>query len=238
MPDRAPLKWTADQIPDLTGRHVLITRANSGIGLEIAVARGVTVTGTASEGNHEFLRSLGAIPTTYGPGLADRVRALAPAGVDTVLDVAGAGSLPDLVKIAPSTADVVSIADPTAQEHGARLSTAPDDPTPASLVEAAALGAAGSYVPYVDASFALDQIAEAHARSQAGHARGKLVIRLGPPRRPAPSAGTAGPRTAARVEVRPVTRGWRVFAADYDPTSGTATFKFYEDRDNFGGTPV
>ena len=58
------------------------------------------------------------------------------------------------------------------------IATAPDDPTPDSLVEAATLGAAGSYVPYVEASYALDQIAEAHARSQAGHARGKLVIRL------------------------------------------------------------
>ncbi len=134
--------------------------------------------GTASEGNHEYLRSLGAAPTTYGPGLADRVRALAPAGVDAVLDVAGAGSLPELVKIAPSAGDVVTIADPTAHEYGARLSTAPDQPTPASLVQAADLGTAGAYVPYIEATYTLDQVAEAHARSQAGHARGKLVVRL------------------------------------------------------------
>jgi len=170
-----------NQLGVRAGSTLLVEGAAGGVGsavVQIAVARGATVIGTASEGNHEFLRSLGAIPTTYGPGLADRVRALAPAGVDAVLDVAGAGSLPDLVKIAPSAADVVSIADPTAPEHGARLSTAPDDPTPDSLVEAATLGAAGSYVPYVEASYALDQVAGAHARSQAGHARGKLVIRL------------------------------------------------------------
>ena len=90
----------------------------------------------------------------------------------------GASSLPDLIKIAPSADDVVTIADPTAQEHGARLSTAPDGPMPASLVEAATLGAAWSYVPHIEATYPLDQIAEAHARSQADHARGKLVIRL------------------------------------------------------------
>ncbi|MFI7635194.1 NADP-dependent oxidoreductase [Nonomuraea sp. NPDC049400] len=163
------------------GSTLLVEGASGGVGsamVQFAVARGATVIGTASQGNQEYLRSLGATPTTYGPGLADRVSTLAPGGVDVVVDVAGAGSLPDLVKIAPAPAAVVSIADPTAPEHGARLSLAPDVATPASLVEAAGLGAAGAYVPHIEATYLLDQIAQAHARSQAGHARGKLVIKI------------------------------------------------------------
>ena len=54
-------------------------------------ARGARVIGTASERNHDFLRSLGAEPTTYGEGLVERVRALAPDGVDLAFDTAGQG---------------------------------------------------------------------------------------------------------------------------------------------------
>ena len=56
------------------------------------------------------------------------------------------------------------------------FSTAPDHATPEALVEAAALGAAGAYVPHVEVTYPLDQIGAAHARAESGHARGKLVI--------------------------------------------------------------
>ncbi|MFJ3804640.1 NADP-dependent oxidoreductase [Streptomyces sp. NPDC090088] len=175
---------TAIRVLDLlgvgAGSTLLIEGAAGGVGsaaAQIALARGATVIGTAGEGNHEYLRSLGAMPTTYGPGLADRVRALAPAGVDAILDVAGAGSLPDLTRIAPSADAVVTIADPTAQEHGVRLSATADDPASA-IAEAAALGSAGGYTPHISATYRLARITEAHTRSQVGHARGKLVITI------------------------------------------------------------
>ena len=108
---------TAIRVLDLlgvsAGSTLLIEGAAGGVGsaaVQIAVARGATVIGTAGEANHDYLRSLGATPVTYGPGLADRVAALAPAGVDAVLDAVGAGSLPDLVKIVPSAEQVVTIA--------------------------------------------------------------------------------------------------------------------------------
>jgi NADPH:quinone reductase-like Zn-dependent oxidoreductase len=160
------------------GSTLLIEGAAGGVGstaVQIAVARGATVIGTAGEGNHDYLRSLGAVPTTYGPGLADRVGALAPGGVDLVFDAVGSGSLPELIKIAPSAGEVVTIADYTAAEHGVRLTGAVEAPA-AALAEAAALGAAGSYVPQVTATYRFDQVGEAHAHSQAGHTRGKLVI--------------------------------------------------------------
>ena len=63
------------------------------VGVQLAVTRGATVIGTASPGNHDYLRSLGAIPVAYGAGLADRVREAAPRGIDAVYDAAGAGDL-------------------------------------------------------------------------------------------------------------------------------------------------
>ncbi len=77
----------------------------------MAAARGATVIGTSSMSKHAYLRTLGALPTTYGQGLADRVRELAPAGVDAVLDMAASGSLPDLVAIAGDADRVVTVAD-------------------------------------------------------------------------------------------------------------------------------
>ena len=74
------------------GETVLVHAAAGGVGLfavQIARALGARVIGTASEGNHEFLRGLGAEPVTYGDGLAERVRDLAPDGVDVVADFVG-----------------------------------------------------------------------------------------------------------------------------------------------------
>jgi NADPH:quinone reductase-like Zn-dependent oxidoreductase len=167
-----------DELGVASGSTVLIEGAAGGVGsaaVQIAVARGATVIGTASEPNHEYLRSLGAIPTTYGPGLPERVAASAPDGVDAVFDVVGSGSLPDLITIAPSPSQVVSIADPAATQQGARLSGGSPAPA-ANLAKVAAAGAAGSYQPHIAASYRLEQLAEAHARSQQGHTQGKLVL--------------------------------------------------------------
>ena len=83
--------------------HTVLVHAAGGVGtvaVQLAVARGATVIpGSASVANHELLRALGAEPTTYGPGLVERVRALAPHGVDAVFDCAR-GALPDLIAIA------------------------------------------------------------------------------------------------------------------------------------------
>ncbi len=75
-----------------SGDTVLIGGAAGGVGVfavQLAKLAGATVIGTASEGTFEFLRRLGAEPVAYGPGLADRVRALAPGGVTAATDLFG-----------------------------------------------------------------------------------------------------------------------------------------------------
>jgi len=76
---------------------------------------------------HEFLRTLGAEPTTYGDGLVDRVRELAGNGVDRALDTAGRGALPELIEITGSPDHVVTIVDFSAAEHGVRVTTGADN---------------------------------------------------------------------------------------------------------------
>ncbi|MET9554892.1 NADP-dependent oxidoreductase [Streptomyces sp. NPDC006645] len=164
----------------LRGRTLLVEGAAGGVGsaaVEIAVAQGATVIGTAGERNHGFLSSLGALPTTYGPGLAERVAALAPGGVDIALDTAASGSLPDLVAIVGDPARVSTIADhANADRLGVRLANAANDP--ALLAEAAELGRQGRYIPRVERTFPFEQIAEAHAYAERGHTRGKIVVHI------------------------------------------------------------
>ncbi|KIF71954.1 NADPH:quinone reductase [Streptomyces sp. AcH 505] len=164
----------------LQGRTLLVEGASGGVGsaaVEIAVAQGATVIGTASERNHAFLTSLGAVPTTYGAGLAERLAALAPGGVDLALDTVASGSLADLVAIVGDPARVSTVADHTnAQLLGVHVANAVNDS--ALLAEAAELGRQGRYMPRIERTYPLDRIAEAHAYSERGHVRGKIVVRV------------------------------------------------------------
>lgn len=181
-----------DRLAVGAGQTLLVQGAAGGVGtiaVQMAVARGATVIGTASERNHGFLRSLGAEPATYGAGLAGRVRALAPGGVDAVFDCAG-GALPDLVAIAGDPARVVTIApDLTAASHGVHLSHgAPVDETGTALGVGAdplavhglpiavALAREGRLRVPVAAAFPLAEAAAAHELSESRHARGKIVL--------------------------------------------------------------
>lgn len=164
----------------LRGRTLLVEGAAGGVGsaaVEIAVARGATVIGTASERNHDFLTSLGAVPTTYGPGLAERLATLVPDGVDLALDTAASGSLDDLVAIVGDPARVSTIADyANAQRLGVHWAHAENDP--ALLAEAAELGRQGRFTPRIERTYPLDEIKEAHTYAERGHTRGKIVVRV------------------------------------------------------------
>ena len=146
--------------------------------MQFARARGARVIGTASEANHEFLRGLGAEPTTYGAGLVDRVREIAPDGVDRALDTAGRGALPELIELTGSPDKVVTIADFSAAEHGVRISSGADDRAWDALAQAAELHEAGRFSLPVERTFPFEDAPEAHRLSEAGHVRGKLVLTL------------------------------------------------------------
>jgi NADPH:quinone reductase-like Zn-dependent oxidoreductase len=163
------------------GTTLLINGAAGAVGsaaVQLARARGAHVIGTASPGNHDYLRSLGAEPTTYGSGLAQRVRAIAPDGIDAALDAAGGDALPALVELAGSPDRVVTIADPVgAQQTGVRMTGGPGTKRAVhALRDIAPLIEAGQFSLPVQRTFTLDQIGEAHRTSESGHVRGKLVV--------------------------------------------------------------
>jgi NADPH:quinone reductase-like Zn-dependent oxidoreductase len=141
------------------------------------VARGARVIGTASPANHEYLRSLGAEPVAYGEGLVERVRSLAPDGVDAALDVAGSGVLAKLIELAGVPEHVVTIADfGGASEYGVRFSSGDAGRAVHALAEIGELIESGQFSVPVVQTFPLDQVAEAHRVSEDGHVRGKIVL--------------------------------------------------------------
>jgi NADPH:quinone reductase-like Zn-dependent oxidoreductase len=164
------------------GDTLLIHAAAGGVGsiaTQFAVASGVVVVGTASEANHEYLRSLGAIPVTYGEGLVQRVRDVAPHGVTAALDAAGRGVLPDSVELTGDPQRVVTIADPGAGALGVRFSTGlggGEDYTSAALARVLAAFEAGTLKLAIWQALPLTEAATAQRVSEEGHLRGKAVL--------------------------------------------------------------
>jgi NADPH2:quinone reductase len=78
------------------GQTILVHGANGGVGntlVQLARHDGIRVIGTASARHHEALRKAGVEPIDYNdPNMADRVRQLAPLGVDAVFDHVGGDS--------------------------------------------------------------------------------------------------------------------------------------------------
>jgi NADPH:quinone reductase-like Zn-dependent oxidoreductase len=167
-----------DEVGVQSGQTLLVSGAAGGVGsavVQIARSRGIGVIGTASERNADYLRSLGATPTTYGDGLVDRVRALAPDGVDAALDIAGSGVIDELIALTGEASKVLSIADFGAGEKGAQVSTASKDPASA-YVEAARLFEAGELRLPVAKTFSLEDAAAAQAAGADGHIAGRIVV--------------------------------------------------------------
>ncbi|MFG2650695.1 NADP-dependent oxidoreductase [Streptomyces sp. NPDC048436] len=169
-----------DQLGVVSDSTLLVNGASGSVGsaaVQLAVARGARVIGTAGPANHAYLRSLGAEPVAYGEGLVERVRALAPDGVDTALDVAGSGVLPELIGLAGAPEHVVTIADfGGAQEYGVKFSSGDAGRALHALAEIGGLIDAGRFSLPIARTFPLTEAAEAHRFGEGGHVRGKLVL--------------------------------------------------------------
>lgn len=134
--------------------------------------RGVHVIGTAGAGNQDYLRSLGATATTYGGGLVERVRALAPRGGDAALDLAESGIIAESIELTGDPTKVLSIADFNAPALGAQVSGTTTEPA-AAFTEAARLFTAGALHIPVQQTFTFDTAAHANDVSAAGHVVGR-----------------------------------------------------------------
>ncbi|MDQ3732590.1 MAG: NADP-dependent oxidoreductase [Actinomycetota bacterium] len=162
-----------------SGETVLVHAAAGGVGtmaVQLARRAGARVIGTARDANADYLRSLGAEPVEYGEGLVERVRALAPDGVDAVLDLIGGPALDQSVELLSDRERLLSVVDPRVFELGGRLqATHPDRER---LEELLGLVSQGELHVETAAVFPLDQVAQARDMVAEGHVRGKVVLDL------------------------------------------------------------
>jgi NADPH:quinone reductase-like Zn-dependent oxidoreductase len=161
------------------GDTVFIDGGAGGVGavaVQMALARGARVIASAGDANQDYLRELGAIPVRYGEGVADRVRAAAGGQVDAVFDVAGKTPVEQLTSLVSEPSGVLSIANFTAAQAGARVTGGGEDSRPMeALAQVAELLTQNKLVIKVQ-TFPFDRAAEAYRISQNGHVRGKLVL--------------------------------------------------------------
>ncbi|QGF25067.1 zinc-binding dehydrogenase [Raineyella fluvialis] len=167
------------------GGTLLVHGASGAVGtmlVQLAVAGGVHVLGTTSAQHAHLVSSSGGEPVTYGPGLADRVRAMAPEGIAAAVDCVGTDEAVDVsLELLGDPDRLVTVkAFARAEQDGFRAlrgflpqSAAYRRRIRQELVD---LAAAGTVVVHVAATYPLAEAEEAIARLASGHAGGKLAL--------------------------------------------------------------
>lgn len=170
----------AEDLRITPGDTVLVCGAAGGVGTvftQLAVRAGARVIGTASAANHEYLRTLGAIPVTYGAGQAERIRAVSPR-IDVAFDAAGHENLRTAVELVSDRDRIATIVDmPLAAELGCRIVRSRRDR--ARLADLMGLVDAGDLIIHVRRRYPLGEVADAHRDVETGHGRGKAVLQVG-----------------------------------------------------------
>ncbi len=160
------------------GDTIFIDGASGSVGkvaVQLAVARGAGVIGSASAGKQEQVAALGAEPVVYGDGLGSRVRALAEK-VDGVFDTTGKTPVDELIALVDAPHDVVTIVNFGATDTGIRASVSTSDPDPlASLAEVVGLCREGKLRVEVDDTFPFEGADKGHRATEAGTTKIVLV---------------------------------------------------------------
>lgn len=167
------------------GDTVLVHAAAGGVGtlvVQQARARGARVIGTARADNHDALRAYGVEPVEYGEGLLDRVRALAPDGVDAAIDAVGTDEAVDVsLALVGDRKRIVTVAAFGRAAKDGFSSVGGGDAESAKRRKAArmslvASAAAGDFTLPIAKTFPLDEAASAHRELQTTHPRGKFIL--------------------------------------------------------------
>ena len=163
-----------------SGDTVLIGGAAGGVGVlavQLANLAGARVIGTASQSTFEFLRQLGAEPVAYGPGLADRVRTLAPDGVTAATDLFGAETAETALALGVAPERISTIAVGPNPPGGVRA-TGGIDAGPDALKRITDAILADEITVPIAATFPIEQIRDAVTLQADRHVHGKIVITL------------------------------------------------------------
>jgi NADPH:quinone reductase-like Zn-dependent oxidoreductase len=160
------------------GDTLLVGGAAGGVGVfavQLARLAGARVIATGSAASAHALLDLGGEPVTYGEGLADRVRALAPTGVTAAMDLYGTSTVRAARELGVPDGRITTIA---AQVDGITAANGANA-APGAIEEIARLVAAGRLRVPIAARFPVEQIRAAVELQAGRHVHGKVVIDLG-----------------------------------------------------------
>ncbi|QYN32082.1 NADP-dependent oxidoreductase [Pseudonocardia sp. DSM 110487] len=162
------------------GDTVVVAGAAGGVGsLAVQLARraGATVIGLASGSNHGWLADHGVIGVAYGDGVADRIRAAAPGGVDAFIDTFGDGYVDVALGLGVATDRVDTVIDfAAAARTGVRTAGNAESARAEVLDELAKLVAAGELDVPIAATFPLTEVRAAYRQLMLRRTRGKIVL--------------------------------------------------------------
>jgi len=162
------------------GEVVAVSAAAGGVGglaAQLARRAGARVLGIASAASAGRLRAIGVEPVAYGDGLAERLRSLAPGGIDAFIDTHGDGYVDLAVALGVSPDRIDTVIDfAAAQRHGAKADASPQASTPDVLATMAEHVAWGRLTVHIAAIYPLDQVRDAYTELASGHVYGKIVL--------------------------------------------------------------
>ncbi len=176
---------TLDVVRVAAGETLLVHAAAGGVGTSVvqqAMLLGATVIGTAAERDFDAVRGFGATPVAYGPGLEERVRAVAPAGIDAVIDTIGVDEAVDvsLALIGDRNRLVSTAAFGRAKEDGFQVVGAKNPRSgpfrAAARPKILEFAAEGKLTVPIAATYSLSETPRAVQALQGAHPYGKLAL--------------------------------------------------------------
>jgi NADPH:quinone reductase-like Zn-dependent oxidoreductase len=163
------------------GDVLAVSAAAGGVGtlaVQLAHDAGATVIGIAGARHHDWLREHGAIPVTYGDGLAERIRdATGPGGLDAFIDTFGAGYVDLAIELGVAPQRVDTIIDwEAAERHGVKTEGNMAGASADTLAELARLIAEGRLEVPIARVYPLTEVRAAYRELERRHTLGKIVL--------------------------------------------------------------
>jgi NADPH:quinone reductase-like Zn-dependent oxidoreductase len=162
------------------GEVVVVSAAAGGVGsvaVQLARRTGATVIGLASERNHAWLRSRGAVPVAYGEGQAERIREASGGRVDAFIDTFGGGYVDLAVELGVPVARINTIADfPAVERLGVTAEGTASVASIDAVRELSELAADGSLEIPIARTYPLGEVREAYRELGQRKTHGKIVL--------------------------------------------------------------
>lgn len=185
IPVGALTAWQAifDEADLQSGQKILIHAASGGVGsmaVQLAKEKGAYVIATASGKNKDFVKDLGAdefvdYKTTK---FEDVVK-----DVDVVFDTAGGETQERSFQVLKKGGFLVTIVNPpspeSAEKYGVQAEMIHLVPNAEQLAEITELASDGKLKTSVEKILPFSEIKKAHKLSEAGHVRGKIILKVG-----------------------------------------------------------